>query len=266
MGIRWGVVLTLLVLAGCGERGAPASPRSSGGAAPELDSTSWIATSVTDGGTPRPLAAGSTLRVDFSDGTISINAGCNHISGRYTLSGDELSTHSLASTDMGCEQALMDQDAWLTGTVFASPLTAHLDGDTLTLSRPGLQVVLRDRHVVSPDAPLQGTAWQLDGLREGSAVSSLPQGVRIPTLRIAADGTVRLHTGCNSGGSDATIHGSVIALGPVVTTKMACADPAGQQLESAVLQVLTGDVSWSISEQTLTLTRGEHGLVYRAAR
>ena len=265
MGLRWGVVLTLLVLAGCGDRGSSA-PGSTGKAGSDLDGTSWIATSVRERGQDRPLASGSTLRVGFSDGKIAVEAGCNHIGGGYTLSHGQLTTDSLASTDMGCEQALLDQDTWLAGTVFGSPLTARRDGDTLRLSRPGLEIVLTDRRVASPDAPLQGTAWLLDGVRQGSTVSSLPQGVHTPTLQIAADGTVRLHTGCNSGGTQATVHGSVLSLGPVVTTKMACADPAGQQLESAVLQVLSGDVTWAVTEQTLTLTHGDHGLVYRAAR
>jgi heat shock protein HslJ len=264
MGIRWGVVLTLLVLAGCGDRGTHASR--DGGTKPGLDGTSWVATSITEGGKTRPLVAGSTLRLDFADGKIAINAGCNHIGGGYRFSDGKLSTDSLASTDMGCEQALMDQDTWLVGTVFGAPLAASVAGDTLTLVRGALRLELTDRRVASPDATLRGTTWQLDGLSEGSSVSSLPQGVRTPTLRIDADGTVRLHTGCNSGGSHATIHGSTITLDPVVTTKMACADPAGQDVERAVLQVLDGDVTWSIAEQTLTLTKGGLGLVWRSAR
>jgi heat shock protein HslJ len=262
MGIRLGVVLTLLVLAGCGDDGGSGA---TGRTDLRLDGTSWIGTKITQDGADRPLVAGSTLRVDFSGRSISAVAGCNHLHGDYTLSGDRLEVGTLASTEMGCDQALMDQDAWLSGTVLAAPLTAKVDGHTLTLSRPGLEVVLTDRRIASPDVPLQGTAWQLDGIRDGDGVSSVPGGVRRPTLTIETDGTVVLHTGCNSGGSTATVDGSTIPFGPVITTKMACLDKAGQQTERAVLDVLDGSVTWSVTEQTLTLTKGNRGLVYRMA-
>jgi len=46
---------------------------------------------------------------------------------------------------------------------------------------------------------------------------------------------------------------------------MACADPAARRTEEAVLAVLDGAVTSSITEQTLTLTKGDRGLVYKAA-
>ena len=46
---------------------------------------------------------------------------------------------------------------------------------------------------------------------------------------------------------------------------MACPDHAARATESAVLAVLDGAVEWSITEKTLTLTRGDRGLVYKAA-
>ena len=266
MGIRLGVVLTvpLLLLAACGDSGD--GPKTTGRTVPDLDGTSWIATKVTEGGRPRALVPGSEVRVDFADGSISIHAGCNGIGGSYTLSDEaELGVGSLMGTEMACDKPLMDQDAWLSGTVFASPLTASVDSDTLVLAREGLELVLTDRAVVSPDVLLEGTSWQLDGITTGDAVSSVPAGTRIPTLSVAGDGTVALHTGCNGGRSTATVSGSTITFGPVITTKMACADKAGRDTEAAVLAVLDGAVVWSITEKTLTLSKSDRGLVYRAA-
>jgi heat shock protein HslJ len=265
MWIRLGVVLAVpLVLASCGD--GAAETEATGRTVPDLDGTSWIATKVTEHGQPRELVAGSELRVEFADGSISINAGCNGMGGNYSLSEEaELNADTLSGTMMACDQPLMDQDQWLSGTVFAAPLVASVEGDTLTLSREGLELVLTDRAVASPDALLEGTAWQLDGIRTGDAVSSVPAGTTTPTFSLAGDGTVTLHTGCNGGRSTATVSGSTITFGPVMTTKMACADPAGQQTEAAVLAVLDGAVEWSVSEKSLTLMKGEHGLVYKAA-
>ena len=267
MGIRLGVVLTLplLLLAACGDGGSD-DPGVSGRTVPDLDGTSWIATKVTEGGRPRALVPGSDVRVDFADGSISINAGCNGMGGSYTLSDDaELGVGPLMGTEMACDQPLMDQDAWLSGTVFASPLVASTDGDTLSLSREGLELVLTDRAIVSPDILLEGTSWQLDGIRTADTVSSVPAGTHVPTLSVAGDGAVVLHTGCNGGRSTATVSGSTITFGPVMTTKMACADKTGRDTEAAVLGVLDGAVEWSITEKTLTLTKGDRGLVYKAA-
>lgn len=267
MGIRLGVVLALplLVLGGCGD-GGDGTGGTTGRTVPDLDGTSWIATRVTEAGKPRPLVPGSQLRVEFAGGTISINAGCNGMGGSYRLSADsELSTGTLMGTEMACDPPLMDQDTWISGTVFASPLLATVDGDTLTLSRDGLELVLADRARVSPDALLVGTAWQLDGIRSGDSVSSVPAGAEVPTLAVAEDGTVTLSTGCNHGRSTASVAGSTVTLGPVLTTKKACAEASGRQTEAAVLAVLDGEVTWSITEKTLTLTKGEQGLIYRAA-
>lgn len=264
MGIRLAVVLALpLALAGCGDGGGTGS---TGRPAPDLDGTAWIATKVTEDGKPRPLVTGSTLRVEFTDGNISINAGCNGMGGGYRVTGaGELSTGTLAGTLMACDQPLMDQDRWLSETVFASPLAVTVDGDTLTLARGGLELVLTDRKVVSPDLALQGTEWQLDGIQDGDSVSSVLAGTHVPTLRIGADGTVALHTGCNGGRSTATVTGSTVTFGPALTTKMACADQTGRDTEAAVLAVLDGAVTWSVTEGTLTLTKGDRGLVYRVA-
>jgi heat shock protein HslJ len=266
MGIRLGVALALLVLAGCGDSGSGGGTGgSTGRTGLRLDGTSWIGTKASVDGADRPFVAGSTVRLDFSGGAVSVHAGCNRMHGDYRLAGDRLTVGPLASTEMACAQPLMEQDAWLSRTVLASPLTAKLDGDTLTLTRPGLELVLTDRTVASPDVPLQGTAWELEATREGDAISLVPAGVRRPTLMIQRDGTVVLHTGCNSGGGTATVEGATITFGPVITTKMACADVAGQKTEAAVLGVLDGAVTWSVTERSLTLTHGDRGLIYRSA-
>jgi heat shock protein HslJ len=265
MGIRLGVVLAvpLLVLTSCGDSAnADVAARS----VPDLDGTSWIATTITENDTQHQLVPGSELRVDFADGGVSINAGCNHLTGTYALSEDsELTVTDLAGTEMACAQPLMDQDSWVSGTAFAKPLVASVSGQALTLSRDGFQMVLGDRKTLSPDALLEGTSWQLSGIRTGESVASLPAGAHVPTLSLASDGTLTLDTGCNSGRTSVMVKDSEITFGAVASTKRACADKAARQTEAAVLAVLTGSAQWSITEKTLTITNGDRGLVYRAA-
>lgn len=265
--MRVGVALALpllLIAGGCGDGGSDSGPV--GRSVPDLDGTSWIANSVTEQGQPHALVEGTQLRVEFKDGKISVNAGCNAMGGTYTLSDEaELRTGSLSSTAMGCEQPLMDQDQWISGTVFAKPLVASVRADTLMLSRDGLEVVLTDRALIAPNALLERTSWQLKGIRSGDSISSVPTVATVPTFTLAADGTVTLQTGCNPGTAMATVSGSTITFGPVTATKKACADRAGRETEAAVLAVLDGAVEWSITEKTLTLTKGDRGLIYQAA-
>ena len=100
MGIRRGIVLAaaMLLISSCGDDG-DSDPQTTGRTVPDLDGTSWIASAITEAGRPRALVPGSELRVDFADGAVSINAGCNHLGGSYTLSEDaELATGPMEGT------------------------------------------------------------------------------------------------------------------------------------------------------------------------
>ena len=79
------------------------------------------------------LVEGSRLQVAFSDGTVSVHAGCNRLFGPYTVEGGVLRAPHLASTMMACEQPLMDQDTWLASFFADGPEVTLADG-TLTLT------------------------------------------------------------------------------------------------------------------------------------
>lgn len=79
------------------------------------------------------LVEGSTITLTFEDGRISANAGCNTLNGSATWDGDTLEVaEPLASTMMACDEALMEQDQWLSEYLTSSP-ALEVDGDTMTL-------------------------------------------------------------------------------------------------------------------------------------
>ncbi|HYO43314.1 MAG TPA: META domain-containing protein, partial [Candidatus Limnocylindrales bacterium] len=78
-----------------------------------------------------------------------------------------------------------------------------------------------------------------------------------------ADGKVAVETGCNKGNGSAAIAETAITFGPIATTKMACAGPAGE-VEQLVLAVLAGDVAWTIDADALALRGAGGGLDLRA--
>ena len=123
-----------------------------------------------------------------------------------------------AQTQMACDPpALMDQDTWLASVLTSRP-TVALAGDTLTVTADGATVTFVDQAVVDPARPLEGPVWTVDTLVAGDAASSLPAGVRAPTLTFTA-GTVAVDTGCNTGSGTYTVEGDAVTFGPIATTR-----------------------------------------------
>jgi heat shock protein HslJ len=227
-----------------------------------LDGRSFVSTEV-DG---HELVPDSVVRLTFEDGSLSINAGCNTMFGGYTVEGDVLSAPTMAMTEMACDPALMEQDAWISGLISNGP-TVTVDGDTLTIAGPDAQTItFLDTEVAEPDQPLEGTRWVVDGLLANEGVSTVPIGAEASIT--ISDGTAAVEAGCNTGSATVTITDSTITFGPLMLTRMACPQPQ-MDLENAVVSVLSGDVAYTIDSSTLQLRTstdaGEIGLNLTAA-
>jgi heat shock protein HslJ len=239
---------------------APSAPPSSSAApsaaVPGLDGKTYLSTDV-KGVTMVP---GTRIRMAFKDNTLSASGGCNSMHGAYTVTGDRLSAPMLAMTEMACAEPLMQQDQWLARLLGGA--TIALAGDTLTLDDGTVRLTMLDREVASPDKPIEGTTWVLDGIVTGDAVSSVPTGVTA-SMRIV-DGRVEVDAGCNTGGGPVTVTADTLAFGPMMLTKKACTAGPGT-VEGAVVGTLTGTVNYTIDADVLTIDAGKSGLVFRAA-
>ena len=167
----------------------------------------------------------------------------------------------MVSTMMACEQALMDQDTWVSEFLTSSP-EISLDGGTLTLTGSDATISLEAKTA----APLEGTTWVLTGTVATEAVSSLPADAEA-SLTIT-DGQAAIQTGCNSGSTSVEITDTTMTFGPVALTKMACPEEL-TALEASVIAVLDGEVTYEISGDTLSIRKdgadGEIGLEYIAS-
>ena len=222
-----------------------------------LDGRAFVSTNVEG----YELVPESIIRISFEDGSLSVNAGCNTMFGAYTVDGDVLRAPTLAMTQMACDTALMEQDAWISTLISGDP-TVALDDDTLTITGPDAQVVtMLDTEVAEPDQPLEGTRWIVDGLLANEGISTVPIGA---AASITIDGgNAAVEAGCNTGSATVVITDTTITFGPLALTRMACPQPQ-MDLESAVVAVLGGEVSYTIDSNTLRLRRttesGEIGL------
>jgi heat shock protein HslJ len=224
-----------------------------------LDGKTFVSTDVTG----HDLVAGSEIRLTFDGDNLGASGGCNQLGGTWSIDGDVLVVPpDMIMTEMACEPALMEQDSWLASFLSSRP-TVALDGDALTLSGGDGTITLLDREVVDPDRPLVGTKWSVEGVVTADAVSSVPAGVRVPTLEFDA-GRVLVFAGCNTGSGEYEATDQDVVFGPIAITRMAC-DEASMQVEAHVLAVLQGTASYDIEADVLTLTNGDTGLVVRAA-
>jgi heat shock protein HslJ len=254
------IVLVLLAAAGCGDRTAPGGQ----GGDPGLRGRTFLSTSVTENGGPRPLAERTRVRLQFTDdGRLLADAGCNTMGGQVSLDEGRLAIADLQSTGAGCEAPLHEQDTWLSGFLSARP-SWRVDGTGLVLSSSTTEVVLQDRKVAEPDVALLGTRWAVETLVDGQAASSVPSGTEA-SLVFEAD-TVRVSAGCNTGSGGYRMSGGTIRFDAVATTRKAC-EPDRMTLETAVLAVLSGEVTFEIDADQLILTHPSgKELVLRAQR
>lgn len=247
--------LALLALTACGSVIGPGGP--------SVQGRTFLSTGTTADGRDRPLVEGSRVTLAFEQGRVRASAGCNTMSGPYTLDGDTLVAEQLAMTEMGCSPELMDQDTWLAGLLTSRPTLALADDDTLTLTSGTTVLSLLDRVVADPDRPLVGTPWRVDSLISGEAVSSVPAGAEA-TVTFGEDGTVAVAPGCNRGSGSYEQGEGTVTVGQLALTRMACPGPRGE-LEAAVLEVLgSGELTVEIEAARLTLRAGDTGLGLRA--
>ncbi len=243
------LVLTVLAMAGllvaCTSV-VPATPT------PTIKGTSWLVTSIQ--GTP--VLAGAQPIIDFGgDLTVSGTTGCNRFTGGYTTSGSALAVGQVAMTMMACTgPGVMEQETAFTQALAAA---SSFRGDTEqieVLDKSGQVLLVLTPAPPVPETPLLGTTWKLSGIMANEAVSSPVAGYDV-TL-VLTDGALA-GKACNTFRGQATITGTTIKVGPLMSTKMACANEAATAQETAVLMILEAATTLTQEGATLTLTAAD---------
>ena len=243
----------LLVSGACG---SDDSNESSDVSAADLDGREFLSTDVVG----HQLVVGSDIRLAFTADSLSANAGCNTMNGGYTIDGGALQVEMLATTEMGCDEALTDQDAFLSGFLTGAP-TVVLDGDEMVLMSGDEQITFLDRDVADPDRPLEGTTWVAESVVSDQAVSSVPTGIEAKL--VIEDGQASVDTGCNSGTTSVEVTDTTLTFGPMATTLVLC---EFQDFEDAVMSTLAGEVEYEIEADLLSIRQADgSGLDFRAA-
>jgi heat shock protein HslJ len=104
---------------------------------------------------------------------------------------------------------------------------------------------------------LDGTPWVLTG---GIDVAGWEQVA--PTARFE-DARLSGSSGCNRYGAEVTTDGAALKLGNIASTRMACPDGPGNQVEQAFLAALARVAAWRIDDGELSLLDGDDRALLR---
>lgn len=104
-----------------------------------LNLRQFIAESIVENGEPRPIASGTRIAFQLREDEISINAGCNRLSGPIEFDGIHLVLASLAATVMGCEDEREDQDAFIEEFMWGAPAVS-IDGGRMVLATDAVTI------------------------------------------------------------------------------------------------------------------------------
>lgn len=203
---------------------------------------------------------GTTPRLSFDATNVRVYAGCNSIFGTYTVRDGTLVVDQLSETLVGCDAARHAQDTWLRRFLRERPELV-LAGNDLTLTTPTATLHWLDRVIADPDRPLVGPTWAIDSFISTLGTASYLLTVK-PTIVFAADGSVKVDTGCNTGHGTYRVEADQITLRDVAYTERGCLNERATKVEQLVQALIQeGTLTQKIEADELTLRRGDEGII-----
>jgi heat shock protein HslJ len=246
-----GLALTTAAMVGC--------TGTSGGTGGTLDGVTWSLTSYFGDDATNALSSHDVIDATFqaADSVVSGSSGCNRYSGRYSASGAELTFGALATTQMACDEITNE----LERTYFANLAAAQTytaTAESLTIFDASGTAILG--YAVSKPGALAGATWHAIGINNGrGGIESVAAGTD-PTAVYDPAGTIAGDAGCNRYNGPAVVDGTSIAIGPLASTKMACADAAANSQETAFLAALQAATTFQVQGSRLELRDADGAL------
>jgi heat shock protein HslJ len=256
-----------VLVANLGGGGAPPAENSQ----TNLVGTTWTLVRITGiAGQQVPVAGKPTLYIDANH-RLTGNDGCNQVGGDVRVAATTLRFGALATTEMACPDPDVTATARHVDAMLSGNASWHIDGDLLTLTRPGAgELVYRatpppTRSTDPKD--LLGTPWNLTTVQSGSGPDGVASSVT-GNLWLRLDATTPQHNqpynlsfddGCNANRAAAHVSEGALRVGIVVSTGNTCDLTVPAQQTQQILQVLKGELRWEIVGDQLTVTKAGIG-------
>ena len=235
-----------LLVAACSTAAGTASDTADGSGG-EIQATNWVLRSYDVAGTLTILPDDLYADADFRAQRVTGFAGCNTYDAVYRTGGRLLLVSMAATTLMACpDPAGSFEAAYL--VLLNQSRFYNIRLDTLTIrGADGTILLVFD---AAPNNPLLGS-WIVDSYASAPGTITAPlEGTELTAVfRLAKVGG---SSGCNTYDGPYTTNGTVAAIGPLATTRMACADDVMAQ-ETAFLAALQGVGKIELRAQTVLL-------------
>jgi len=235
-------------LAGCCRDPGPAAAATN---TRRLEGVSWRLTSLV-GKDPKVLASLSRpATARFDAGRVTGFSGCNNFTGAYTADTGRVTLGQLASTMMACSEPEMSVERAFSAA-FSGTLRYAFDGDRLQLTTASGEVLVLEPE---PPARIEGVTWTVTGFNNNrhAVIGTL---AATPITFSFANGTVSGNAGCNTFRAPYATQGASLKVGPVITTRRACAKEIMAQ-EREFLAAFESAVTWNIEGGTLDMHRSD---------
>jgi heat shock protein HslJ len=189
------------------------------------------------------------------DGRYEARADCNQASGSYRLDARRLRFGPAAATRAFCgEGSLGERFLALLGDVESQAVS----GERLLLALAGSQGTLQFE--ARRPVPLAGTRWLVRAYDDGRQAVVSTAGATLHAS-FGEDGNLAGSAGCNRYFAAYRAEGGRLAIGPVGSTQMHCAEPEGlMQQEHAFLAALGRAASWEMRGERLQLRSADGAL------
>jgi heat shock protein HslJ len=193
------------------------------------------------------------VHLSFEYAGLSLDAGCNSISGPYSACDGRLCVSDLMRTLIGCDADRLAQDDWMSAFLRSSPRLIQ-QGPRLMLAGTEATLELIEADLLNPDRPLMGRTWTIDTLSDGptSRSVSLAPTVTFPTIN-----TLQVFTTCTTGSGSYTAYDGSMGIYDMAYGEEPCGAAGDAGADELIRQVLgEGDQRYEIDVTRLTIRRG----------
>ena len=224
---------------------APAEPPSLLGA--------WLVNGYNNAGALVTPPAGAEMTAVFSpDGSLTGDAGCNHFSAAYTVTADAIAIGPIARTTAACPTTdLQDAESQYLAALGASSTWTQSDA-------VGLQLIDTQGATQVSFTPIAGPgyigSWDVSAFNDGQGAMTLALPGSHLTASFEPGDVVAGHSGCNDFFGTYTVIAAAMAIGPLASTRLACASTDLDAQEQAYLAALQAAATWRLDAGTLVLT------------
>jgi heat shock protein HslJ len=226
-----------------------------------LESNEWQLESYADASCQmQRLLPKSSIHAIFADGKLHGGGGCNQYSAEYSSTQENKLSISdrIASTMMACTPPVSRQEQHYLSLL---PKATHyqIKDDALLLMNAENHLILH--FVAHHTATLENTRWQAGGINNGKGGVVSSTATHMATARFE-EGKVSGNAGCNNFSASYTVSDESLTIGPAMTTRKLCAEPAGiMDQERQYLQALQKTHTYKLERDRLQLRDGKGSLL-----